>query len=439
MKLYSAAAFLLLLVSFATAQTTNLFPDCGGLGPAAVAGAFPFTTGIQNANVPQRCVPDPTDPSKTRCYYVYIPEGLSTTDSVPLVMDIHGAGSCPVFSSAYTGWAQQALANKFVLVYPVGVTDPEISEISCFAIAGGAMVGEKESTGCCCQTDAQGLEFVPPEETMDTEILKSMIDDVVANIGLIASAGVSIDTSRVYATGHSNGCIASMALAAVYSDSIAAVACYGGSLVTEFAANYSATPVFAVHGLLDGELPAAGVAIGNAYFPSTEHIFNYVADKNGCSPDVAWDNTTLGEEGYVQSRTGCANDANVTLVLLITGGHTPYLGFQDVQALNPGAIPTTVDTTSMGWEFISKYSLPVAASDQPVVPATPAPVTPSPEPGITSAPSVSPFPTATDGETNAPVTTAPVAPTSGAANGHSFGFVVLLVLWCTCTSMKVLV
>lgn len=368
----TAATLLLSLVLHdvtSNAQTTNLFPDCGGIAPEAVEQAFPITTGIQNAKVPQRCVPDPTDATKTRCYYVYLPEGLD--GEVPLVMDIHGSGSCPVFSSAYTGWAQQALEHQFVLIYPVGVTDPEISDISCWALEGGAKVGGESSTtptDCCCVKETFfgfGAELVPPQETMDTEILKSMFDDVVTNMNdILPTSNVTIDTTRIYVTGHSNGCIASMALAAVYSESIAAVACYGGSLVTEFAANYSATPVFSVHGLLDGEIPLDGLEFGSlldgvvGVLPATRDVFHYVADKNGCSPDILWDNTTLGADvGTIQSRVGCTNDANVTLVLLNTAGHTPYLGANDDLSLNPGAMPTTVDTTAMGWEFISQFRL----------------------------------------------------------------------------------
>ncbi len=57
-----------------------------------------------------------------RCFYTYIPECAQGSDSdspgVPLVFDIHGYGSCPLWNTYYTGWQQKADENCFVLVMP---------------------------------------------------------------------------------------------------------------------------------------------------------------------------------------------------------------------------------------------------------------------------------------------------------------------------------
>jgi len=96
---------------FATAAGMNTACD---LGPDALA----------SLNMKRTCLASTTYPGR-RCYYTYVPPCASV--GAPLVYDIHGHGSCPLYSVVYTGWIGKATEHCFVLVLPtvsVGVDPP---------------------------------------------------------------------------------------------------------------------------------------------------------------------------------------------------------------------------------------------------------------------------------------------------------------------------
>jgi polyhydroxybutyrate depolymerase len=352
MKLSLGVVLLMLLGPLiAVAQQSVLNEFCNGDGPEAVTSALPFLDPPLTGEVPQFCV---EVAGVSRCFYVLVPEG--TTGEVPLVFDIHGAGSCPVFQVALTGWFQLAQANKFVVVFPLGVTDAAIVDFTCFALPGGLVIGDIEASKCCCALGSEfalGSDFIDENITMDTEFLRMAIETVITNVGPATEGAVSIDRKKVFMAGQSNGCIASLAMAATHSDLVTGVACHAGKSATPFAEDYIPVPTFIVHGVKDGELPYGEISDGNGVgFASTPDQFKAIADRNGCAEDILTEMLPDGE-GKVETRTGCTNNADVTLVTLDNAGHSPYLGVESGQELNPGSLPTTIDTSQLAWDFLS--------------------------------------------------------------------------------------
>ncbi len=86
---------------------------------AATKTNNPLCSFVLDADFKRTCIAS-TAYDGERCFYTYIPdcalESLPVT--VPLVFDIHGLGSCPLFNVFYTGWKQKADENCFVLVLP---------------------------------------------------------------------------------------------------------------------------------------------------------------------------------------------------------------------------------------------------------------------------------------------------------------------------------
>ena len=187
---------------------------------------------------------------------------------------------------------------------------------------------------------------------------------------------ISIDRSRVYMAGHSNGCMASLTMAALHSDVVAAVCCHAGTLLTPFESvsdystpssntnNYSPVPVWMVHGMKDTTVPFNGSTLldfapfGSIGFWSTEDVMNYIANKNDC--DEYEVNETVDTTFY--KRTNCTNNADVELVALLELGHFPYFispdspYFSFLTEEEQGAQDTMIDTTALAWEFCSSYS-----------------------------------------------------------------------------------
>lgn len=110
--------------------------------------------------------------------------------------------------------------------------------------APGEFAGEPVlGTNCCCSRN-DGTEFLTYDETRDLEFLHTALVGVANFFDDNDVDGITIDKTRIYMAGHSNGCVASMAMAAQASDLVAAVCCHAGSLFTQFAEDYTPVPVW---------------------------------------------------------------------------------------------------------------------------------------------------------------------------------------------------
>ena len=78
-------------------------------------------------------------------------------------------------------------------------------------------------------------------------------------------AAHSVDTTRIYVTGHSYGCVMAQRVLAKASDLVAAVACFSGALtlandlgvfpLTELSSEYTPRPLMVIHGNTDTVVP----------------------------------------------------------------------------------------------------------------------------------------------------------------------------------------
>jgi len=326
-------------------------------GPDSLTQTLPFFFPGFDAPVPQVCIPSfgAQGDETQRCFYVYVPDCAGVNS--PLVFDSHGLTSCPLFSAEYTGWLQKADDNCFVLTWPLGITDENVADDTCHNFPGGVPVGNDDAAAnsitpnCCCQKDG-----IP---VADTVADPAFFRDIAIEINETFTGGaVTIDTKRIYMAGHSNGCMASLAMAALHSDMVAAVCCHAGTAVTPFAADYSAVPTWIVHGARDLIIPYNGTQseLGFAIMSQLDQ-FQRISTANGCDNStteimsVSDDNNLV--VGESMTRSGCTNNATVRLVTLFESGHTPYFRSDET---DEGASSTMVDTTQLAWDFCSAYS-----------------------------------------------------------------------------------
>ncbi|MEC8519432.1 MAG: prolyl oligopeptidase family serine peptidase, partial [Candidatus Thermoplasmatota archaeon] len=181
----------------------------------------------------------------------------------------------------------------------------------------------------------------------DTGLILEIVDRVVANH--------SIDESRIYLTGWSNGCSLSQKLANDHSEVFAAVACMSYYLLDDPRPDYSPIPIMEIHGLEDQIILYSNDAIHLPNLDAQKHgaIQNLLqwAEMNGCegkSPDSNSPSVFYS----VQSFTNCANGTEVSLVTLYAADHNPYEESYDVFPGNGG----TVDTNGIAWAFLSRFS-----------------------------------------------------------------------------------
>jgi poly(3-hydroxybutyrate) depolymerase len=318
-------------------EGTNTFCDTGPDGMTnALAGPAGITEGQP---IPRYCIQNPVSGGKQRCYYLFVPKCAS--GSTPLVVNMHGTSSCPVWSTYFDRWTETAVRHCFAVAYPIGVTDPDVSDYPCYSVPGGRNVNDVFTTNdCCCSKDGGSLD---PGETQDLVVIHNMVQDIVfqKRVDLLTNNTAQMDETRVYMAGHSNGCLAALGMGAVFSDLVAAVCCHAAGSFVRVPPNYDPIPTWIAQGVKDA-------TIWYQFARETTQTYGWIHQcLNETETDVA--NGT----GVEYTQYNCTNNASVTLLLLNESGHIPFLSLWEY---SEGASPTTIDTTEMAWQFCSSYS-----------------------------------------------------------------------------------
>ena len=217
---------------------------------------------------------------------------------------------------------------------------------------------------CCCRFRG---EFTDSELTDDTTFLRNVATSVMQDvISEETSNSVTIDSKRIYMAGHSNGCIASIAMGTIHSDLVAAVCCHVGVAQAPFPASYQATPMWVVQGTSDALIPYDG----RDFTLSAQESYENIANANGCTSSKTTDVANGDSTGRLFTSEGCVNNASVEVLTLDSVGHFPYYN-ENIR--DEGSVPTLIDTTQLAWDFCSRHSLDDPPTATPTVAPTPSP------------------------------------------------------------------
>lgn len=242
-----------------------------------------------------------------RWFKVHIPEGYEPDTPWPLVLSYHGSGSNFDQQAILSRFSVKADEEGFIAVYPQGSgweavwRIPELSEIN---------------------------------------FTRSLIEHLERHL--------SIDPSRIYATGFSNGGGMADRLACDLSDRIAAVGpVAGGYLYSEPCEPQRPVPIVFFHGTDDPLAPYVE-RIGNETYTIPDWAQAW-ADRNGCNPTPVVD----FQEGDVYGETwsGCDQDAEVKLFAVQGAGHI-WPGSHYAMALQ------YTDATAVMWDFFQAHPMP---------------------------------------------------------------------------------
>lgn len=233
-----------------------------------------------------------------RTYIAQAPE--LPTEPMPLLIMLHGAGGDGARAERVTGFTDAALANEFVVAYPNGTRANFIE-------------GELAwNAGACC-----GLASA------------DRVDDVTFVLTMIAElqAEYSIDASRIYLAGYSNGGMLSYRLACEHSELFAGVAVISG------AHNYSdceptqPVPLLIIHGVADLTVPFEGgetnvrtaTRFGQWMNTSVEYATNFWVTHDDCKVDAV---ITELPPTSTAVYSGCTDDVRVEVVTIAEGNHS---------------------------------------------------------------------------------------------------------------------
>lgn len=257
-----------------------------------------------------------------RTYRLFVPSGLTTDDSVPLLVGLHGGGGSGQQYATSSGWEEVAERERFVAVFPDG-TGPIPTW----------------NAGECCG-------FAAREDVDDVGLMAALIDQLADEM--------PIDTDSVVATGHSNGSTMSYRLACELADEVVAIGMQAAPLTFERCAPSEPVSVLHVHGADDPNVPVGGGVgsrgISGLDWPAVREGVDTMAAASGCEPDPQAETT-----GGVTTTTwsGCDDDTEVEMVIVAGGGHgwmRPGGSGQRGDSVDVGDF----DSTETIWAFLSR-------------------------------------------------------------------------------------
>ncbi|HOP14157.1 PHB depolymerase family esterase [Lentimicrobium sp.] len=260
----------------------------------------------------------------TRTYSVYLPSGFQQSQSLPLLLALHGYTQTGQTMMTFSGFNQIADTAGFVVVYPDGVGN------------------------------AWNVGFSGGSTANDVGFLMALTDSL--------HNSYNIDYSRVYATGFSNGGFMSYRLACEVPEKIAAIAPVAGTMTNGSASSCApglSVPVMHIHGTSDFVVSYNG-GFGNL---SAEQVVDLWNGFNDCPAQPTIENLPdiVAEGSTVQRYTWapCNDDSKVVLLKIINGGHT-WPGSVGVTGI--GITNRDINAGSEIWNFVKHYSRPLLTS-----------------------------------------------------------------------------
>jgi polyhydroxybutyrate depolymerase len=277
-----------------------------------------------------------------RGYLVRVPPQALGSAPLPVVLNFHGGGGNARVHKWYTRMDETADREGFIAVYPNG--------------SGG--IGGRFLTwnaGACCGVSAA-----------------TGVDDVGFVLAVIAdlAARVSIDRTRVYATGLSNGSMMAYRLAAEAADRIAAVGGVAGAMTLARFAPGRPVPLMHIHSIEDeralyggGLGPAFPFTNTRVFHQSVESMIEKWVEHNRCPARPAESDTVSGaagsgDEQHTAMRIAyrpCRDGLAVVLWKLAGPGHVWPGGQRDYLPLLLGTSSAVIDANRELWHFFRNY------------------------------------------------------------------------------------
>lgn len=221
-----------------------------------------------------------------RHFDLHLPEGYSPDQTYPLVISIHGYSGTPLNNRYSTRFSEKADAEDFIVVYPKGREDTSNRLLGWYSRPS-------------------------PYEGFSDDV--GFISDMITHL----EETLPIDSSRIYATGISNGGGMSYRLACDLADRITAIAPVAGAYSSGDDCNPTRpVPVLAIHGRRDSIVGYDGIEGVSDALPAWAQNW---ADRNSCEEIPA---TTQPEDGLtVDTWTNCAANSIVHLYSYDDLGH----------------------------------------------------------------------------------------------------------------------
>ena len=268
-----------------------------------------------------------TSDGRTRTYRFFKPLSIDSTAPAPLVVALHGGlGSASQFE-ANSRLSEFAESNGFYVVYPNGIS-----------ASATQTAFQTWNAGDCCGPAA-----------------RSGVDDVafIASLITLVRSNYLIDSSRIFAIGHSNGGMLAYKLACELSDQVKGIGIQSASLGMNECKSSTPVKVVHIHGTADTNFPISGglgSGIANVPFRSARFAVDTLVGVNRCSKDPAVVRDVENSDITVYSWIECSNSVGIRYITVDGASHawmggaaqsssaqslvgTPYLKLDSTRAL----------------------------------------------------------------------------------------------------------
>lgn len=278
-----------------------------------------------------------------RTFNVHLPPSYSKFNTYPLVLGFHGGQQAATSAQGWSVFAYQSeLSEKadnsdFIVVYPEGLVFNQ---------------NRTWNAGTCCMPAMnQGYDDV------------SFVDVLLDTLFL----DYSIDASRVYATGSSNGGMLCYRLACELSNRIAAIAPNACSNMFAPCNPENKVPVINFHSKVDPIVNYTGGFGGNPilasiFFPSQDSVLNLWVGLNNCFSRDTIINGNGDNYDFIKL-TDCACGIEMHHYATSDGSHSWPGGNP-----NNNPVSTQINATDLLWDFFQNYTLgcfPAGLSEMP--------------------------------------------------------------------------
>jgi len=273
-----------------------------------------------------------------RTYIIHIPESYDTSIPTPLVLVLHGGGGNAKNIMNVTGFNEKSDKEGFIVVYPDGTGKLPRRLLTWNA-------------GFCC---GYALEH----QIDDVFFIRSLIEHLQEEY--------TINASRVYVTGISNGGIMTYRIGAELSDIIAAIAPVAaqiGGQATEEEALWripepeNSVSVMAFNGMQDTRVPYEG----GLPMKNNTHVYSWMSvnesiafwvEQNQC---LTIPKRTISPSGniIIDTYSDGRNETEVILVTIVDGTHSWPGGQKGWENGDEPAIE--ISATDMMWEFFQDH------------------------------------------------------------------------------------
>jgi len=276
-----------------------------------------------------------------RSFFVHVPPGYSPGTPAPLVLALHGGGGRARNMAQLSSFNREADRAGFLVVYPEGIDHH--------------------------WNDGRGFnEYRAHRENInDVGFLAQLVTHLASRY--------SVDRTRVYATGVSNGGLMSNRLGCERADLFAAIAPVIGSMAAPIAAQCRPSrplPVLMINGTEDPLVPWKGEAVrfGKRELGkiiSIPALARFWAGHNGCGPQpqvtTLPDVDTKDGTRVVRHRyTGCRESVSVELYEVQGGGHTWPKGLKYLPEALIGRTSQDIDASRVISDFFTAHRRPTA-------------------------------------------------------------------------------